>query len=64
MIIKEKPKSKRISVLIPSYNQEDCIIKVLQSIENQLFHPMEVVIRDDHSSDMSFDLANDYAKAL
>tara|TARA_B100000925_G_C21993042_1_gene467648 strand:- start:655 stop:1635 length:981 start_codon:yes stop_codon:yes gene_type:complete len=61
MITQEKPKSQKISVLIPSYNQEDCIVNVLKSIEDQSLHPMEIVIRDDHSSDNSFEAAREYA---
>ena len=54
--------SKRISVLIPSYNQEDIITNILESIENQDFFPLEVIVIDDCSKDNTFNVLQDYKK--
>ena len=56
-----KPKSKKISVLIPSYNQQDCILDILNSIEVQSLHPMEIVIRDDQSLDNTYEFVKNFA---
>lgn len=44
-------KSPRISVIIPTYNREDLILKALESINNQTFKDYEILIIDDASTD-------------
>ena len=39
-----------ISVIIPCYNSEKTIIRAVESVANQLFHPFEVILIDDASS--------------
>ncbi len=45
--------SKRVSVIIPAYNEEKLITRALQSIEDQKFDPMEmeVIVVDNASTD-------------
>lgn len=49
--------NKLISVIIPVYNGEKTLQKCVQSIENQSYNNIEVIISDDGSSDGSVLLA-------
>ena len=42
-----------ISVLVPSYNKGDIILKSIRSIQNQSFKNIEIIILDDGSTDNS-----------
>ena len=46
--INEEPK---ISVIIPIYNKESFILKILRSIQNQSFKDIEIIFCDDGSND-------------
>lgn len=45
-----------VSVCIPVYNNERYIVQTLESIVNQTFKNLEIIIVDDNSSDKSFEL--------
>ena len=49
-----------ISVLVLTYNQQDCIVEALSSIVSQSLPPSEIVLSDDCSSDLTFDIASNY----
>ena len=57
--INEKPK---ISVIIPIYNKETFILKILRSIQNQSFKDIEIIFCDDGSNDNSTQIINNYQK--
>ena len=42
-----------ISIIIPLYNKEDCILKTIESITTQNFEDYEIVVVDDGSKDNS-----------
>lgn len=42
-----------ISIIIPLYNKEDCIVKTIESITKQDFDDYEIVVVDDGSTDNS-----------
>lgn len=44
---------KTISVIIPVYNREDCIWRCIQSIREQSYRELEIIIVDDGSTDQS-----------
>lgn len=46
----------RFSVIIPNYNSEKWIVRLLESIKNQTFKDYEVIIVDDMSTDNSVEL--------
>lgn len=51
-----------ISVIVPVYNVENCIKKCLDSILNQTFTNLDIVIIDDGSTDESFTILQEYSK--
>ncbi len=51
-----------VSVLIPLYNAENYLSKSLDSIVNQIYKNLEVIIVNDGSTDNSLTVANRYAK--
>jgi len=55
----ENPK---ISVIIPIYNKEKFILRILRSIQNQSFKDVEIIFCDDSSNDNSTKLIENYQK--
>ena len=51
-----------ISVVIPLYNRSALIAETLISIEKQSLKPHEVIIVDDHSTDLSVEVVEDFKK--
>ena len=51
----------KISVIVPSYNNEKFIKKCLDSILNQTFKDMEIICIDDKSTDKTLHIINEYA---
>lgn len=49
-------KSPLISIIIPLYNKEECILKTIESITSQDFDDYEIVVVDDGSTDNSVTL--------
>lgn len=49
-----------VSVLIPNYNHEDTIMETLQSVLNQTYKNMQIIIIDDGSTDESWNLINQF----
>ena len=45
-----------ISIIVPVYNSERYIEKCIQSLRNQSFNKIEIIIIDDGSSDNSFSI--------
>ena len=43
--------NNKISVIIPTYNRENIIIKSLESILNQTYKNIEILVIDDNSND-------------
>lgn len=51
-----------VSILIPARNEEENIIQLLTSIKNQDYLNFEVIVLDDHSTDSTYALVEDFAK--
>jgi len=47
-----------VSVVIPVYNGEQFIAECLESVYNQTYRPLEIIIVDDGSNDNSIDVMN------
>jgi 4,4'-diaponeurosporenoate glycosyltransferase len=53
----EKPSSS-ISIIIPARNEQNNIVSLLESINQQSLRPAEVIVVDDHSSDDTASIAS------
>ena len=53
---------KRISVIVPVYNQEKYLDECILSILHQTYSNLEIILVDDGSSDNSFEICNKYKK--
>ena len=60
--MKEKNINDLISIIIPMYNSENYIGKLLESLINQTYKNLEIIIVDDGSSDNSLKKALEYEK--
>ena len=52
----------KISIIIPVYNKELFILRILRSIQNQSFKDIEIIFCDDYSTDNSTKLIEQYKK--
>ena len=52
----------KISIIIPTYNEEKNIILLLQSLINQSYSPDEIIICDGGSKDNTIKLINNFIK--
>lgn len=52
----------KVSVIIPARNEEDNIINLLSTLENQTYENYEVLVIDDSSTDNTWALINDFIK--
>lgn len=52
----------RVSIVIPVYNVENYLQRCLQSVSNQSYRPLEVVLIDDGSTDSSLQICRDYKR--
>ena len=51
-----------VSILIPARDEEKNIVSLLQSIRDQDYRNFEVIILDDHSSDRTFDICEEFCR--
>lgn len=51
-----------VSVIVPVYNQRQCIEKCLNSIINQTYHNLQILVIDDGSNDGTDKLLDQYAR--
>ena len=56
---KEQP---LVSIVIPAYNNENTIIATLESIRNQSYKNIEIIIIDDNSKDKTLQLVTEQQK--
>ena len=52
----------KITIIIPVYNKEKYILRILRSIQNQNFENIEIIFSDDSSKDNSIKLIEKYQK--
>ena len=57
-----KMKKKRLSVIIPTYNEEKDILNCLESLKNQSYKNMEILVIDDGSTDNTRKLVRKFQK--
>jgi glycosyltransferase involved in cell wall biosynthesis len=52
--------SKLVSIIIPAYNAEDFISECIQSVINQTYVNLEIIVINDGSTDGTLDIINTY----
>jgi len=57
-----KEGSIKLSVIVPVYNVEPYLKRCLDSLINQTYQNLEIILVDDGSTDRSGDICDDYAK--
>lgn len=55
-----KNKSPKVSVIIPTFNRGHCIKRCINSVINQTFKNLEVIIIDNYSSDETYNLISGF----
>ena len=61
-ILQKKRKNPQISIIIPIYNNQKHINRIITSIENQVYKDIEIIFVDDASTDNSINEINKYTK--
>lgn len=51
-----------VSVVIPTYNQEKFIVETINSVINQTYKNLEIIISDDCSTDKTIEIINRFAQ--
>lgn len=55
--------NNKVSVIIPNFNREELIVKAVNSVTNQSYQNIEIVIIDDNSTDNSKEIIVDLANS-
>ena len=53
---------KKISIIVPVYNLEKYLPRCLNSVCNQTYKNLEIILVDDGSTDKSSDICDNWAK--
>ena len=59
---KDNKKEPLVSVIIPAYNAEKIVGYTLDTVINQTYKNLEIIIVNDCSKDKTLDVLNEYAK--
>jgi len=57
-----KNENPLVSIIVPIYNVEDYLIECVESIVNQTYHNIEIILVDDGSLDNSGEICDDYCE--
>lgn len=65
LIILRRVRNPKVSVIVPTYNEEKYIEKTLYSIKHQKFtHKFEIIVSDSNSTDRTIGVAKKYADKI
>ena len=54
--------NQKVSIIVPIYNKEKYLDRCMNSLVNQTYKDLEIILVDDGSSDRSLEICNDYAE--
>ena len=54
--------NKKFSIIVPVYNAEKYIKKCIDTLINQTYKNIEIILINDGSTDLSFEICNQYAR--
>lgn len=57
-------KKPKVSVFIPTYNRADTLERCLRALNKQNFKNFEVIVVDNHSTDQTSKIVNDYSQKI
>lgn len=52
---------KKVSIIIPTFNEEKVIVRLLKSLKNQSYPNIEIIVVDDGSTDTTISLSKKYS---
>ena len=55
-------KNPLISIIVPVYNTKEYLPRCIESIRNQTYHNLEIILVNDGSTDESGAICDEYAK--
>jgi glycosyltransferase involved in cell wall biosynthesis len=53
-----------VSVIIPTYNRAKYLVEAMDSVWNQTYRPIELIVVDDGSTDGTKEILEDWKKKL
>lgn len=54
----------KVSIIVPVYNMEQYLNRCLESIINQTYENIEIILINDGSKDNSLEICKNYAKKI
>ena len=54
----KRVENPKVSIVSPIHNREKYILRLIRSVQNQLFDDIEIILVDDFSTDRSVELTN------
>lgn len=54
---------KLVSIIVPVYNRAHTLPRLFASLQAQLYHPLEIVLVDNNSTDTSLEICQAFAQA-
>ena len=53
-----------VSVVIPTFNRVDFVLKAIRSVSNQTFQPLEIILVDNNSEDKTLEMVAKHFKTV
>ena len=53
-----------VSVVVPTFNRVDFVLKAIKSVSNQTFQPLEIILVDNNSEDNTLEMVAKHFKAV
>ena len=51
-----------VSVVVPTFNRVDFVLKAIKSVSNQTFQPLEIILVDNNSEDNTPEMVEKHFK--